>query len=249
MEKKRTKSLNTLFKILGIILVIIVIGLLTYLGDYHHADKTAHEALVSDDHLTIEEKGNLTIFSPVNGKNDQGFILYPGGKVEDIAYAPLMRSLAEEGFITVIVKMPFNLAVFNANGADGVMKTLPEINTWFIGGHSLGGSMASDYTVENSEKISGLILMGSYPNESLSQSDISVLSLYGSEDGVLNREAFEQAKEKMPEDVTYEEIFGGNHANFGNYGEQQGDGTPLISASEQQAISVEKIKELMEGKK
>lgn len=119
MEKN--KSIKTLLKIIGILLVILIIGLLTYLGDYYHADKTVHEALISDNRVTVEEKGNLTIFSPVDVQSDQEFIFYPGGKVEDIAYAPLMRSLAEEGFTTVIVKMLFNLAVFNPNGAGGAM--------------------------------------------------------------------------------------------------------------------------------
>lgn len=246
MEKK--KSIKTFFKIMGIILVAIVIGLLTYLGDYYHADAVAHEALISDNLVTVEEQGNLTIFSPADEKTDQGFIFYPGGKVEAIAYAPLMRSLAQEGFTTVIVGMPFNLAVFNANGADVVMAALPEITTWFIGGHSLGGAMASDYAAGNPGKISGLALMGAYPNTTLAQNDITVISLYGSEDGVLNREAFEQAKEKMPADVTYEEILGGNHANFGNYGEQEGDGVALISATEQQVITVEEINNIMGGK-
>lgn len=90
--------------------------------------------------------------------------------------------------------------------------------------------------------------MAAYPNTSLSQSDISALSLYGSEDHVLNREAFEQAKEKMPAEVTTLEISGGNHGNFGNYGEQQGDGIATISASEQQAITAEKINELWREK-
>ncbi|KNZ43027.1 alpha/beta hydrolase [Acetobacterium bakii] len=246
MEKK--KSLKTFFKIMGIILVAIVIGLLTYLGDYYHADTVAHEALISDNLVTVEEQGNLTIFSPADKEIDQGFVFYPGGKVEAIAYAPLMRSLAQEGFTTVIVGMPFNLAVFNADGANEAMEALPEITTWFIGGHSLGGAMASDYVAGNPEKLAGLVLMGAYPNTTLAQTDITVLSLYGSEDGVLNREAFEQAKEKMPTDVSYQEITGGNHGNFGNYGEQEGDGIALISAPEQQAITVEKIKDIMGGK-
>ncbi|HEY5537496.1 MAG TPA: alpha/beta hydrolase [Acetobacterium sp.] len=104
--------------------------------------------------------------------------------------------------------------------------------------------MASDYVASHPGKVSSLVFMAAYPNTSLAQSNISVLSLYGSEDHVLNRAAFEQAKGEMPTDVTYHEIVGGNHGNFGNYGEQQGDGTATISASEQQAITAERIKEL-----
>lgn len=246
MEKSRSRK--KIFKIIVIIIYVFILGLLTYLGDYYHADKTAHRSLISDNIVTVEEKGNLTLFMPAEGQSDQGFIFYPGGKVEAIAYAPLMRLLAEQGFTSVIVKMPFNLAVFNPNGADDAIKNLPEIKHWIIGGHSLGGVMASDYVASHPGEVSSLVFMGAYPNTSLAQSNISVLSLYGSEDHVLNRAAFEQAKGEMPTGVTYHEIVGGNHGNFGNYGEQQGDGTATISASEQQAITAEKIKEILGGK-
>ena len=179
---KKGQIVKRIIKIIGIVLVAFIIGILTYLGDYYHADQTAHEALNSNDQVKVTEKGNLTIFSPVTGQDETGIIFYPGGKVEDIAYAPLMQALAKVGFTAVIVKMPFNLAVLNPNGADAVREALPEINHWIIGGHSLGGAMASDYLVGHEDEVEGLVLMGAYPNESLSQSNHPVLTLYGSAD-------------------------------------------------------------------
>ena len=158
-----------------------------------------------------------------------------------------MRALSEDGFTTVIVKMPFNLAVFSPDRADDVMEALPEVKSWIIGGHSLGGAMASDYAAENEDEISGLLLLGAYPNKDLSQSDITVLSLYGSSDQILNRSAFEAAKDKLPPNTYIFEIAGGNHGHFGNYGEQNGDGTAAISTAEQQAVTCEKIKEIWTG--
>lgn len=244
---KEGQVLKRIIKIIGIVLVAFVIGILTYLGDYYHADQTAHEALIANDQVKVTEKGNLTIFTPVTGQDEIGIIFYPGGKVEDVAYAPLMQALAKAGFTAVIVKMPFNLAVLNPNGADAVMETLPEINHWIIGGHSLGGAMASDYMAGHEEKVEGLVLMGAYPNEDLALSNHSVISLYGSNDQVLNRQAFEAAKEKMPSATTLYEITGGNHSSFGNYGQQAGDGIASISSAEQQAITVEKILEIWKG--
>ncbi|MBC3796676.1 alpha/beta fold hydrolase [Acetobacterium tundrae] len=249
MIKKR--RIQKIIGAIGIILVAVIIGMLTYLGDYYHADKIAFDALISDAQVTVEEKGNLIIFTPTQGQKDIGFVFYPGGKVEASAYAPLMHLLAEKGLTTVIVKMPFNLAVFNINGADAAMEALPEVSNWIIGGHSLGGAMASDYAAENEEKVSGLVLLGAYPNKDLSQTKITVLSLYGSEDHILNRTAFETAKIKMPADITFYEIIGGNHGNFGNYGEQKGDGVSTISAADQQSITCERIveKEMAEIRK
>ncbi|MBI4857051.1 MAG: hypothetical protein HY818_09950 [Acetobacterium woodii] len=244
---KERKTLKRIMKIIGIVLVAFIIGILIYLGQYYHADQTAHEALNSNDQVNVSEKGNLTIFTPTAGQDEIGIIFYPGGKVEDIAYAPLMQALAKKGLTAVIVKMPFNLAVLNPNGADAVMEALPEINHWIIGGHSLGGAMASDYMAGHEDKVEGLVLMGAYPNGDLALSNHPVLSLYGSNDQVLNRQAFEAAKVKMPSATTLYEISGGNHSGFGNYGQQAGDGTASISSAEQQAIAVEKILEIWKG--
>lgn len=244
---KDGQNLKRILKIVGIILVAFIIGILTYLGDYYRADQTAHEALISNNQVTVTENGNLTIFAPASGQNGTGIIFYPGGKVEDIAYAPLMQALAKEGYTAVIVKMPFNLAVLNPNGADGVFEALPEINHWLIGGHSLGGAMASDYMVGHEDKVEGLVLMGAYPNESLSQSDHPVLTLYGTVDQIIDQQGLAEGKNKMPGNASYYEIVGGNHSGFGNYGQQAGDGTASISAAEQQAITVEKISEIWKG--
>lgn len=244
---KKGQNLKRIIKIIGIVFVVLIIGTLTYLGDYYHADQTAHEALISNDQVNVTEKGNLTIFTPTIGQDETGIIFYPGGKVEDIAYAPLMQTLAKKGFTAVIVGMPFNLAVLKPNGADAVMEALPEIDHWIIGGHSLGGAMASDYLAGHENQVEGLILMGAYPNETLAQSNRPVLSLYGSEDQIINQQGFEEGKSKMPPNAIYYEITGGNHSGFGNYGLQEGDGLPSISSAEQQAISVEKILEFWKG--
>ncbi|MBU4438300.1 MAG: alpha/beta hydrolase [Acetobacterium sp.] len=244
---KERKTEKRIIKIIGIVLVVFIIGILTYLGDYYHADQTAHEALNSNDQVNVSEKGNLTIFTPTSGQAATGIIFYPGGKVEDIAYAPLMQVLAKKGLTAVIVKMPFNLAVLNPNGADAVMEALPEINHWIIGGHSLGGAMASDYVAGHEDKVEGLVLMGAYPNQDLALSNHPVLSLYGRNDQVLNRQAFEAAKVKMPLATTLYEISGGNHSGFGNYGQQAGDGIASISSAEQQDIAVGKILEIWKG--
>lgn len=244
---KEKKTFKKSIVIIGVVLAAFIIGILTYLGDYYHADQTAHEALISNDLVNVKEDGNLIVFTPSAGQDETGIIFYPGGKVEAIAYAPLMQALAKNGLTAVIVKMPFNLAVLNPNGADAVMEALPEINHWIISGHSLGGAMASDYMAGHEDKVEGLVLMGAYPNEDLALSKHAVLSLYGSKDQVLNRQAFEAANLKMPPATTLYEISGGNHSGFGNYGQQDGDGTASISSAEQQNDAVEKIMEIWKG--
>ncbi|MGL4606154.1 MAG: alpha/beta hydrolase [Eubacteriaceae bacterium] len=240
MKKEKNKS-KKILKGSGILFVSLFILLATYLGETSLGDKTAQIALASDDSVKVEETLELIIFKPLRSTSNQGLIFYPGGKVQSTAYAPMMREFAEKGITSVIVKMPFNLAIFDVDGADKGLVALPEIKDWVIAGHSLGGAMAGDYLSDNPEKFQGIVFMASYPNKSLSDIQVPALSIYGTEDHVLNKEAFLSGKEKMPMDSNYLEIDGGNHSNFGNYGIQQGDGVARISNQQQQKMVVEAV--------
>ena len=155
-----------------------------------------------------------------------------------------MKALASEGIFCILVEMPFHLAVFDINAADGLQEKYPEIENWYIGGHSLGGSMAASYLSKNSNSFEGLILLGSYSTTDLSELDIEVLSVYGSEDLVLNKENYESNKTNLPSDYTEIIIDGGCHAYFGMYGIQEGDGTAGITNEEQIYQTVEAITNL-----
>ena len=129
--------------------------------------------------------------------------------------------------------MPFRLAVFDTHAADDVREALPEIGHWFIGGHSLGGAVASIEVKAHPGAYEGMILLASFSNEDLTDESLRVLSVYGSEDRVLDRDKYEEAKEKLPDHVTERIISGGCHAGFGMYGAQNGDGTPTITSGKQ----------------
>ena len=79
------------------------------------------------------------------------------------------------------------------------------------GRHSLGGSMAASYVSEHVSSFEGLVLLGSYSTADLSESDLSVLSICGSEDRVLNREKYEQNKQNLTENFRETVIDGGCH--------------------------------------
>jgi alpha-beta hydrolase superfamily lysophospholipase len=145
--------------------------------------------------------------------------------------------------------MPFNLAVLDMNAADGIRELYPEIDHWYIGGHSLGGSIAASYAAKNSEDFDGVILLASYSTTDISATTLDVLSIYGSEDNVMNREKYEKYKKNLPTDLIEIVIDGGCHAYFGMYGEQEGDGTPTLSAEEQIRVSADYISDfVLKGK-
>lgn len=204
------------------------------LGDIisYNADKTSLECLISTDDIKVNNDKYIT-FTPTENVKSTGFIFYPGGLVEPEAYAPVMKQIAEQGYTVVVVKMPINLAVLNFNRAEDVISEYSNIDSWVIGGHSLGGVMACKYAAQN-DKIRGVVLYASYPqNDSLKDANIEILSLWGSEDKVASIEKIIDGKDKVNSNSKFIEIKGGNHAHFGDYGEQKGDGESTITAEEQ----------------
>ncbi len=184
----------------------------------------------SAENLTVDD--GIYLLTPT-GEYDTAIIFYPGGKVEASAYLPLMQKITEEtGVATIIVEMPFNLACFSINSAKRVIESMPDVENFYISGHSLGSAMASVYAENNADKIEGLIVLGGYVYGDYQKENS--LTIYGS----LNS--------NLEKSITYTEnihiIEGGNHAQFGDYGFQKGDTPATITAEEQEDITVEIIK-------
>ena len=226
--------------ILTISLAVILTACAVYLNDCYRTDTAAVLEFPSDVTATEIAKDTLA-FVPENAAT--GLIFYPGGKVEYTAYEPLMKACADRGILCVLVKMPFNLAVLDINAADGIAEKFPEIENWYVGGHSLGGSMAATYASKNTDCVDGVVLLGAYSTSDLTT--LNVLSIYGSEDGIMNREKYQKYLDNLPENFTEYVIQGGNHADFGMYGEQNGDGKSTLSPTEQIILTADKIAEFV----
>jgi len=197
------------------------------------------EALASlqSDSQVIVTSGQSLVFKPVTSQPTTGFIIYPGGRVDYRAYAPAAHQIAAQGYLVVIVKMPLNLAVFGVNAAQNVQATFPQIQRWAIGGHSLGGAMAAAFARTHPGAVQGLALWAAYPasNNDLSLSRLHVVSIFGSQDGLATGEKIDASRPLLPADTAWVQISGGNHAQFGWYGDQAGDNPASISRSDQQA--------------
>ena len=240
--KNRSKKKIIISLSVVLVLVLLVVACAIYLGDYYRADCKAIEAFAAMNEVDFHTLADQTVvFEPKDAT--VGIIFYPGGKVDHRAYDPLMAACAKEGILCVLVEMPFHLAVLDINAADGICEMYPQIEEWYIGGHSLGGSMAASYLAKHTEAFEGLILLGSYATADLSDTELKVLSLYGSEDRVLNREKYDQNKSNLPANFSEQIIEGGSHAYFGMYGEQAGDGVARITNEEQIHFTAERIAE------
>ena len=230
----KTKPMSRRIKRLvagGILLLILAIltgAFFWYVSDYYRAEDVALEVMAQGSGITVQD--NLTILSPTY-PTDTAIIFYPGAKVEAEAYLPLLDQIRQTGVTCILVHMPFNMAIFDADAAEEVISRFPEIQHWYVAGHSMGGAMASKFASEHPDQVDGLILMGAYiygdyPDE-------KTLTIYGS----LNQ----SVEDHIDYTQNIVEIEGGNHAQFGNYGPQKGDPPAEISAEEQQAQTVAAI--------
>ena len=241
-KKTLTKGEKNVIKIMAVVAVCAlgVFAWLMYANDYYHAEPVARKAMQGSDVVEVKDKGGYYRFStPVTSsykgpEHGNGIIFYPGGKVEETAYAPMLLELAEQGYEVYLVKMPAKLAIFGMNAAEDIIEDAAHIKEWTMMGHSLGGAMAASFSANHDAQIDQLVLLAAYSTEDLKDKEIEVFSFYGTEDKVLNMEKYEEYYSNLPEDVVEEVIEGGNHANYAHYGAQDGDGEAMITREEQQ---------------
>ncbi|AZB44185.1 alpha/beta hydrolase [Bacillus sp. FJAT-42376] len=229
------------------ILIVVLVSLILLMAGFffiwsQFTYKPSKELSVLTEKDAYKEKDGTLFFDPERSSG-AGVILYPGAKVEPEAYAYIGQELAERGVTTAIPKMPFHFAIFGTGKADRIISERPEVQQWYIGGHSLGGVAAANYAKKNEKKLAGLFFLGSYPAESASfrQSKLDVLSIYSTNDGLTTLTDVENSKKYLPDDALFYEIQGGNHAQFGMYGKQKGDNPAEIPAKQQQDQIVDQI--------
>jgi dienelactone hydrolase len=245
---KYIQSKKKLFLI--ILLVLIIIGTLSftlYVSDYYRADSVAIAALNPTSSYNVSNTADFITFTPTQNKSTTGVIIYPGAKVQAESYSVIASRLAQEGYTTVIVKMPFNLAFFGVNKASDVIKKYPEINSWVMMGHSLGGVFASEYALNNQDKVKGVIYLAAYPNSNSSNATLKTLSIRGSLDGVTLEEDITTNMNKFPSNTTFITIEGGNHYHFGDYGMQVEDNNSTITKEEQQNQTIDAILKFLQS--
>jgi len=231
---------------LVVIIISFIGGIVIWTAGTLGPSEQALLMLQSDSEVRIKLEDDLIAFEPVANQPSSGFILYPGARVDFRSYSPLLREIAAQNYVVIVLRSPLNIAFFNANGADEVMAAYPHITNWVIGGHSLGGVVAASY-VSRRPSISGLVLWAAYPaDDTLMETKVKVLSIYGSNDRLTTPEDMLQSQDLLPPDTTFVEIRGGNHSQFGSYGLQPGDGKASITPEVQWAQIIDATILLME---
>jgi predicted alpha/beta-hydrolase family hydrolase len=193
-------------------------------------------ALETDEHVTVVQN-DVILFRPNETSPTVGLVFYPGARVDPVSYAPAMHTLAAQGFLVAIARMPLNLAVLDSDRAADVIADFPEIRRWVVGGHSLGGAMAAAFVASDQAAVDGLVLWAAYPSsgDDLATWGGRVTSVSGTNDGLATPDDIAGSKPLLPADTEFVVVDGGNHAQFGWYGEQRGDGVATISREDQQS--------------
>ncbi len=254
--RRRGKALRVALLAVAAVVVLLAGAFFAYVAGYSRATPSAIAALDSDAAVQVVEVPSGYAFLPVRSAGGLGLVVYPGGKVDEKAYAPLCRALAEAGYPVALVRMPFKLAVFGIglgkNGIADLEAALtaagkPVPTRYVAAGHSLGGVMVARFALTEPSRFAGVAFWAAYTDKDLRPAGFAAVTIYGSEDKVLDLSAVAKASANLPADAVTVVVPGGNHAGFGDYGAQKGDGTATISGAQQRAAVVAAMKTFLQG--
>jgi dienelactone hydrolase len=177
----------------------------------------------------VERRGSYVIRDGDPPRADTGLVFYPGAHVDAENYVPVFAEMVEETGVRVYIpKMPFRLAILDPDRAGSFRGRRPGITDWYVGGHSLGGAMACQYASNNPDRVEGIVLFGSYCDSDISGTNLSVLQILGTRDGVLSMDRVNETAGNLPADARVEVIEGVNHSQFGSYAGQRGDNPAYV---------------------
>lgn len=239
-KKLEKRGFRIVVWVAGIAIVVLILAtiVMRYLTQFYAAETKALTAS-----FAAEETDDYYLFDG-DAEDKQAIIFYPGGKVDEVAYASLCLEVSELGYDVYLCRMPYHLAVFSPSLAEEIIEANPQVESWSMMGHSLGGAMAGNFVSKHPEDIDELVLLGAYCANDISNTDVKVLLMYGSNDQVMKRDKYEENRKNLPDEYVEYVIEGGNHGGFGFYGHQEGDGQADIRGEEQQQEVVDQIQNL-----
>lgn len=215
-------------------------------------ERPATMAAFGDERIRIETVAEGILMTPEADAADVGVIMIPGARVDPYAYMDKLRDVvAESGAPILIVRPAINLAIADPRDLGALVGDVDAAESWVVAGHSLGGTraclVAAGAEESGDDRLAGLLLLGSYCANDLSSTDLPVLSIGAENDGLSTPEEIAARADALPGSTRFVEIPGANHASFGDYGVQAGDGPVTADDDEVRAVLTTEISSLLRG--
>jgi hypothetical protein len=206
--------------------VAAIIGFVVWAELPMRADPAALSLVEAQTGFSVEDDGTTVVMTP-DAPTGVGLVFISGARVDAPAYEYKLSGLAQAGVTVVIVRPVLNFAIFDQRPLTDFEAAAPGVDHWYVGGHSLGGVKACMYAADGAADgtVEGLVFFGSYCANDISATGLPVLSLAGENDALSTPQKIEDAAPLLPATAEFVTIPGSNHAQFGNYGDQPGDGT------------------------
>jgi hypothetical protein len=235
---RRSRVRLALITLLGLLAVGLV-AFVVWASLARPAEPAPLQAALADPAVEVT-LGPVVELRPSDAVPTRGVVFYPGARVHREAYiATWAPIVAETDLLVLIPRMPLNLAVFGRSRAADLIEDNPDVDRWWVGGHSLGGAMAASWLGDQpAGEVEGLTLWASFATagaELDAREELIVLSVSGTRDGLATPADVDQRRDLLPPTALMVEVEGMNHAQFGRYGPQRGDLTPTISDEQAQS--------------
>jgi Alpha/beta hydrolase family len=249
-ELRRRARWRMILAVPALIVCGALLGVLAYVRPFAAAP-VAVAALVPDERVHVADRITWFEMVPITKNRagevippTTGLVFVPGARVDSRAYAHVLRPLVEAGYFVAVLKEPLGLSVLDPNHAKTVLAVHPEIAHWALAGHSVGGVTAAQLA-DADEQVNALVLFGSYPASRLQRTDLKVVSIYGSADGLTTPADVDEARGRLPAATSYVEVPGAAHSWFADYGDQPGDGPGSGDRAAAQAMITKATRDLL----
>lgn len=239
--------LRVVGRVAGVLVTVVVLGALVWLRPFGATAEAVAAMSGSADVRVMDAPAHIVI-APTSGTPTRGLIFQPGARVDPRAYVPMLSEVSRQGVIVFIVKQPFGIGFLATTAPHAFIDRHPEVTSWTIAGHSLGGVVAAGFAHDHPGVVKGLVLWASYPVDSMAErTDLAVASVSGTRDGFTTPADIAASRPLLPGDTAYTAVTGAVHSYFGDYGDQPGDGTPTVSRAEAQRQIVAATVALVDG--
>lgn len=215
---------------------IFTAGIYWQLSRYTKADESVNEALLSDDYVMVHPLENGYFFDGWGEYN--AILLYGEKRMQETAYAPLLKAIARQGIDCFLVEMPYAMAELDPERPKQIIDTYTWYN-WYLMVHSSGNEEGCAFFEKYRDQFAGMILLDSVPLVQLEENQLLISILTeneSSKNGAAYEEAMKQQKCRKRENT----ITSGSRAGFVTDGTETGKET--LSADLQRQLTAVTIR-------